>query len=182
MSNETEQGQKRGGAILRLAKAGGVVAALVVVEMVAAAMIVPSAKETEQLARELAHAAKGEEAPVADADPSPLSPADETVEVELYTDNVSRYSPESDTTLNLQVSVYGVILTSEQVEFDTHYAAHANRIKEQINLTLIGADAGDLVGAGLGLIKRQILEKTNRTIGRPMVREVVFARLNFVQR
>jgi hypothetical protein len=49
-------------------------------------------------------------------------------------------------------------------------------------LTIHGADSADLANAGLGLIKRQILEKTNRTLGRPMLREVVFTKLNFVER
>lgn len=168
--------------LARLAKALGVVSVLVVVEMVAAAMMIPSAKETEQLARDLARAAKGEETLSADDEPTPLSPVDQTVEIELFTDNVTRFNPDSDSTLNLQVSVYGVILASEEEEFLSQYDAHTHRINEQIVLTLQGAEPTDLAGAGLGLIKRQILEKTNRTIGRPMVREVVFTRLNFVER
>ena len=49
-------------------------------------------------------------------------------------------------------------------------------------MTLHAAQAKDLSDAGLGLIKRQILEKTNRALGHPMLREVLFSKFNFVER
>ena len=105
-----------------------------------------------------------------------------TKEVELLTDNITRFNPNTDTTLNVQFSVYGVVLAEEEAEFLAEFGANANRIHEQIMLTIHSAESADLANAGLGLIKRQILEKTNRTLGRPMLREVVFTKLNFVER
>jgi flagellar FliL protein len=45
-----------------------------------------------------------------------------------------------------------------------------------------GTEAPDLTNAGLGLIKRQILEKTNRALGQPLLKEVLFSKFNFVER
>ena len=100
----------------------------------------------------------------------------------LFDDNITRFNPNTDTTLNVQFSVYGVVLASEEEEFLAEFATSSNRIHEQIMLTLHAAESAELANAGLGLIKRQILEKTNRTLGRPMLREVVFTKLNFVER
>jgi hypothetical protein len=49
-------------------------------------------------------------------------------------------------------------------------------------MTLHGAESADLTDAGLGLIKRRILEKTNRALGQPLLKEVLFSKFNFVER
>lgn len=174
--------QKTLASVMRLVKAVGIVGALVAVEMVGAAMLIPSAEETEQLAKELARAAKGEEAVVDDEEAASVDAGVVTKEVELLSDNITRYNPDTDSTLNVQFSVYGVVLADEEEEFLKEFEANTNRIHEQIMLTIHAADAADLANAGLGLIKRQILEKTNRSLGRPMLREVVFTKLNFIER
>lgn len=183
MAEEQEQApKKKPSGLMGLIKGVVIVSVLVVVEMVAATMMIPSAEETEDLARDLAKTARGEET-TTDGEESLTVDLDEaTLEVELLTDSITRFNPETDATLNIQFSVYGVVLASEEPEFTEQFAANTSRIHEQIMLTLHGADTADLATAGLGLIKRQILEKTNRTLGRPLLREVVFTKLNFVER
>ena len=44
------------------------------------------------------------------------------------------------------------------------------------------AEAADLTDAGLGLLKRQLLEKTNRALGEPLLKEELFSKFNFVER
>lgn len=178
-----EKSEKKPSALGGLIKAVVIVSVLVVVEMVAAAMLIPSAEDTEALARDLARAAKGEEtAATAGDDATSTDATEETREVELLTDNITRFNPESDATLNIQFSVFGVVLAAEAEDYATQFEANTSRIHEQIMLTLHGAETADLSTAGLGLIKRQILEKTNRALGRPLLREVVFTKLNFVER
>lgn len=182
MSEELNPPRKKPSSLFRLLKAVGIIGALVAVEMVGASMLIPSAEETEQLAKKLAHAAKGDAAPFRDEANAKPEERVVTKEVELLTDNITRFNPNTDMTLNVQFSVYGVVLANEEAEFLAAFAANANRIHEQIMLTIHAAESVDLANAGLGLIKRQILEKTNRTLGRPMLREVVFTKLNFVER
>lgn len=181
---ETEKGEKKKpSAIMGLIKAAAVVTVLVVIELVAVAMVVPSAEETEELAQKLALAAKGEKVSLEESEgEETISFEEETVEVELLTDNLTRFNPETNATLNVQFSVYGVVLAEEVGDFETQFNANTNRIHEQIMLTMHGAETADLASVGLGLIKRQILEKTNRTLGRPLLREVVFTKLNFIER
>lgn len=182
MSDSNDQ-SKKSSALMGLIKAIAIISVLVVVEMVAAAMMVPSAEETEMLARELVKAASGEEAVLSEeSEETALSPDEKMVESVLLSDSITRFNPETDATLNVQFTVYGVVLEEESSLFTEHFEANKSRIHEQIMLTIHGASTADLANPGSGLIKRQILEKTNRTLGRPLLREVGFTKLNFIER
>jgi len=39
----------------------------------------------------------------------------------------------------------------------------------------------DLTDAGLGLLKRKILEKSNRILGRPLLQTIIFSEFSFVE-
>ncbi|QDT69759.1 hypothetical protein MalM25_27000 [Planctomycetes bacterium MalM25] len=183
MSEPKEKEAKKSSGLMGLVKAVVIICVLVVVEMVGATMMIPSAEETEQLARELVLAANGQEAIAAeDAEEAAFSPDDETFEVILMSDSVTRFNPETDATLNVQFTVYGVGIQEERDLFNEQFESNKSRVHEQINLTIHGASTSDLASANLGLIKRQILEKTNRTLGRPLLREVGFTKVNFIER
>ena len=67
-------------------------------------------------------------------------------------------------------------------DFEHHFENSKARIREQVTMTLHGADSNNLTDAGLGLIKRQILEKTNRALGEPLLKEILMSKFNFVER
>ena len=50
-----------------------------------------------------------------------------------------------------------------------------NRFRDQVITTIRNSQIADLADPGLGLIKRQILAKTNALLGEPLVKEVVFS-------
>ena len=43
------------------------------------------------------------------------------------------------------------------------------------------AEITDLTDAGLGLIKRRILETTNKALGKPLLQGVMFSEFSFVE-
>jgi flagellar basal body-associated protein FliL len=175
---------KSGGGWMPIIKMGAFLGVVVVVEVVAAAFMLPSAQDIEKTARALTAAQLGGDLSEVDAD-TPLDSRDvgePTVEVRLGLFNVTRYNPEKDTTMIVDFEVFGVVMFSEQHAFEEQFAKHEIRIREQVIMTLQAAEATDLRGEGLGLIKRRLLEKTNRALGRPLVREVVFSKFNFVER
>src|SRR4051794_14383803 len=86
------------------------------------------------------------------------------------------------TTLAIDFELFGIVLADDAAEFTHHFETSNARIKEQITLTMHSAESVDLTDAGLGLIKRQLLEKTNRALGEPMLKEVLFSKFNFVER
>ena len=181
--NEQEQEIPQGGGMMGLIKAVVIISVLVIVELVAASMLMPSANKTEQLAEEMARAAKGEDAQIEEEHEQIVANIEgDTVEVELISDNITRFDPEADKTLNVTFTVFGVVLIEEEAEFMTEFEANKNRVSEQIMMTMHGATTTDLTMPGLGLIKRQILEKTNRTLGKPYLNDVIFTKINFIER
>ncbi len=56
-----------------------------------------------------------------------------------------------------------------------------NRFRSQVIEEIRDSEISDLEDAGLGLIKRRFLEKSNALIGKPLLRSVVFADYTFVE-
>ncbi len=175
--------KRRLAGILPLVKAVAFVSILVVVEVVAASMFVPSAQETERLAKQYVAATQGQ---TASAEQSTTTgekkEQGEVDEVELGTFNVTHFNPAANATLSIDFELFGAVLASDEKEFHTLFEKNKVRVREQIIMTLHAADAKDLSDAGLGLLKRQILEKTNRALGQPLLKEVLFSKFNFVER
>ncbi len=183
----TTESSNRGIGLVGLLKAVAFISVVVLVEVVAASMLVPNAHDAESTARQLAAAEQGEYAddiaPTANlADDSSPQAGKETLEVDLGRFNVTRYNPENDSTLVVDFELFGVVLADEQTDFDTQFEKNKVRLREQVIMTLGGADSADLTDAELGLLKRRILEKTNRALGKPLVQEVLFSKFNFVER
>jgi flagellar basal body-associated protein FliL len=185
VSGEAPKAKSRG--LFRLVKAVAFVSVIVVVQVVVASMLAPSAKDTEKLAEELAAAANGK----ADAGHDEHEKKDEGSdahehedlhEVELGSYNVTRFNPGTNTTLAIDFELFGTVLADEAAEFEHRFEKSNARIREQITMTMHGTESADLTDAGLGLIKRQILEKTNRALGQPLIKEVLFSKFNFVER
>ncbi len=172
--------------MFRIIKAVAFVSVIVVVQIVVASMLAPSAQDTARLAHELVAASKGQSA---DAKDDQSNDAKEQAvreqdlhEVELGTYNITRFNPATNTTLAIDFELYGTVLADDLSTFQHHFETNNARIKEQITLTMHSAESADLTDAGLGLIKRQILEKTNRALGQPLLKEVLFSKFNFVER
>jgi flagellar FliL protein len=179
----------KGRRLMRIIKAVAFISVIVVVQVVVASMLAPSAKDTERLAHELVAASHGKEdaehgheESAKDSDGHDADHGEDLHEVELGSFNVTRFNPATNSTLAIDFEVYGTVLADEASEFEHKFEKSNARIREQITLTMHGADSSDLTDAGLGLIKRQILEKTNRALGQPMVKEVLFSKFNFVER
>jgi flagellar basal body-associated protein FliL len=170
--------------LLPLIKAAAFISVLVIVEVVAASMFIPSAQDTERLAKQYVAATQGQAAPIGGETPSATEPAPQGDfdEVELGTFNVTHFNPTANATLSIDFELFGAVLANDEKEFHTLLDKNKVRVREQIIMTLHGAETKDLSDAGLGLLKRQILEKTNRALGQPLLKEVLFSKFNFVER
>jgi flagellar FliL protein len=182
--DEMEVPEQRGLGLGRLVKAAAVIAVLVVVEVVLASMLIPSARDTEALAVEFVAAESGATPtnPHSETSGSAAPPAEDIREVMLGDFSVTRFDPETGKTLTVDVELHASLLAEEQQEFQQRFEQNKGRVGEQVIMTLHAADTADLSDAELGLIKRKILEKTNRALGKPLVREVLFSKFNFVER
>lgn len=172
-------------AVLSIVKAVAFVSILVIVQVVGAAMLIPSGEETAALAKRYVAAKQGDadgESTHNSDDHDAHDSGEETTEVELGTFNITHFNPASNTTLSIDFELFGSVLAADEAEFQHLLEKNKVRVREQVIMTLHAAGSKELSDAGLGLIKRQILEKTNRALGHPMLREVLFSKFNFVER
>jgi len=175
-------GDPRGSSLFAVLKVVGFVGLVVGLECLMAYFYLPSADQTESWAE----AALGG-APHGDPDDSELGAGDplekplDQVEVDLEQFSVSAFQPISNTTLRIDFHLYGIVRAEDEVEFHARLEESRHRLREQILVIMRAADLTDLTDAGLGLIKRRILEKTNDTLGKPLLRGVVFSDFSFVE-
>ena len=169
-------------AIFSIIKGVAFVSVIVIVEIVAAAMLAPSAQETAKLGERLAAAAAGETTEGHEHAEEGSDHHESLKEVALGTYNITRFNPATNTTLAIDFELYGTVLAADETEFHHLFDNSKARIREQVTMTLHGAESSDLTDAGLGLIKRRILEKTNRAMGQPLLKEVLFSKFSFVER
>ncbi len=181
----TEAAPRRLAGILKIVKAIAAISMIVLVEVVAASMFVPSAQDTERLARQYVAASEGHStlSGMPDSDsPDSTSHTEEIEELEMGSYNVTHFNPATNTTLSIDFELFGVVLAKDVVEFHELFDKNKIRVREQVIMILHAADSKVLSDAGLGLIKRQILEKTNRALGQPLLYEVLFSKFNYVER
>jgi flagellar FliL protein len=150
-------------------------------------MFLPSASETAGIAEKLAAADAAQDVEQdglasGDGSKADLLALQDMREVSLGSYHVLTYNPESGSSLNVDFELYGTVLEEEEGDFFQLYEANQIRIREQIIVTIRGTAVTDLTEAGLGLIKRKILEKTNRALGKPLLHEAIFSKFSFIER
>ena len=177
--------KKRG--LMTIIKAMAFISVIVLLEVAAASMLLPSGDETKEIADKLAAAeaarevVSGDEQAEEDAYKGTLAMRDMR-EVPLGDYHVMTYNQNTGVSMNVDFELYGTVLADEESDFFHLYESNKVRVREQILVTIRSVDVTDLSEAGLGLIKRKILEKTNRALGKPLLHEAVFSQFSFVER
>jgi hypothetical protein len=110
-----------------------------------------------------------------DADPA------EELEVDLEQFSVTARQPTSNTTMRIEFHLYGVVSNADKAEFERLLKVHQHRLRDQVLVIVRSAEGRDLADAGLGLIKRQILEKTNALLGKPILRAVIVSEFSYME-
>ncbi|MCS7305080.1 MAG: flagellar basal body-associated FliL family protein [Thermoguttaceae bacterium] len=103
------------------------------------------------------------------------------VEVDLGDFSVTSYQPISNTTLRIDFHLYGTVATEDQKAFQEALQANIHRFRDQVISVIRSAELTDLTDAGLGLIKRKILEKTNALLGKRYLKAVIFSDFSFIE-
>ncbi len=112
---------------------------------------------------------------------TPPSGTKHRVERELGQFSVTTFHPTANTTMRIDFRLYGTIDTAEAEEFEVALEQNQHRIRDQVIVTVRSCELVDLTDAGLGLIKRRILEKTNQALGRPFLKGVVFSDFSYIE-
>lgn len=152
-------------------KVGGIMLAIVVAECAVAYVLIPSASDASMIAEGIV------EGNIEEMEATAKQAAEEAKavrEIDLERHLVTIYQDEVARTLRIEFKLFGTVLEKEADEFTLLYEERMLRVKEQINLTVRTADFDALNDPRLGLLRRQILEKINRTLGKPYLRSVGF--------
>lgn len=156
---------------------------VVMLEGAVAYVLLPDASKTRAMAEETvasrSPANTGEDA----EDPGPLN-ADEIadqIEVDLGEFTVTAFQPLSNTTMRIDFHLFGTIGKNDDKEFLTLMDENLHRFREQVIMIVRGADSADLTDPTLGLIKRKVLERTSKTLGKPLLRDVIFSDFSFLE-
>jgi flagellar basal body-associated protein FliL len=155
---------------------------IVLAECAVAILVFPSANDTAALTQAMLAAPDTETDKAATEPPAEEQRDDADIkEIDLGEFDVSSYQPLSNTTLRISVHLYGTVATEDENEVLDKLEAKRQRMREQVLVILRSAELTDLTDAGLGLIKRRILEKTNRTFGAPLLHQIVFSEFSFME-
>jgi flagellar FliL protein len=154
-------------------------AAVVLAECLAAYLYLPSATETAAIAGIAADGQAPDESPPASEDREDDSL--DQIEVDLEQFSVTAYQPVTNTTLRIDFHLFGTVAAQDELEFQTLMQKNVHRFREQVIVIVRGAELTDLTDAGLGLIKRRILEKTNRILGKPVLKAVIVSDFSFIE-
>jgi flagellar basal body-associated protein FliL len=103
------------------------------------------------------------------------------IEVDLGEFNVTAYQPASNTTLRIDFHLYGTVIVADQKLFMTRLEENLHRFREQVIETVRGSEITDLTDAGLGLVKRKIMDKTNRMLGKQILQTIIFSDFSFIE-
>ena len=103
--------------------------------------------------------------------------APDEIEVDLGEFCVTAFQSISNTTLRIDFHLFGTVKTESQKEFLKLMEENKHRFREQVLVTVRGAEVSDLTDAGLGLMKRKLLDRANHTLGKPVLQTVVDQRL-----
>ena len=175
-------------------KIGGIIFAIAVSEWLLAYLYFPSTPQTSQAADTASeddsepeeHHAEGHGASKHGAHHStshgahtPILGAQQEVDLGEFT--VTGYQPVSNNTLYISFHLYGTIPHASGEEFAKRLEEAKHRVRDNVIIIIRSAEITDLTDAGLGLIKRRILETTNKTLGKPLLQSVVFSDFSFVE-
>jgi flagellar FliL protein len=154
------------------------VALVIAVECAVAYLYLPQTAETAALAGStVENIGESKTTPKKEAEKEPNS----QVEVDLGEFNVTAYQPASNTTLRIDFHLYGTVAAAEQKEFMTRLEENLHRFREQVIVTVRSSEITDLTDAGLGLVKRKIMDKTNRMLGKQLLQTIIFSDFSFIE-
>ena len=157
-----------------------VIGTIVVAECIVAMIFIPGEAQTKAMAEEKLAASTS-------TNPDPEAQQEEEdsnqpkIELSIGDYSVTAFQPVSNTTLRIDFKLFGEVEKGDLSEFSKLYENSTHRFREQVIVTVRNSDIADLTDPGLGLIKRKILEKVNRQLGKPLLKGVVFSEFSFVE-
>ena len=162
-------------------KAAAFITAVIALECAVAYFYVPNSSETAAIAgATLGIDPETGEIPRDEASQYDQEAVDQ-IEVALGEFSVTTFQPVSNSTLRIDFQLYGTIALKDEVDFFQRFEENRHRFRDQVIVTIRTADITDFTEAQLGLIRRRVLERSNRVLGKPLLRGVIFSDFSFIE-
>jgi flagellar basal body-associated protein FliL len=163
-------------------KVGGFIVAVVAIECVVAMLYIPSADATKAMAQGLVAGQSPDDLDAQAEEPATDDDRIKRVEVPLGDAfQVTSHKPTSNTTLRIDFSLYGIVLEENSDEFAELLEKNKHRYRDSVGQIMRSSEDTDFTDPGLALLKRKILEKTNRIIGKPLLESVIVSDFSFIE-
>jgi flagellar FliL protein len=117
--------------------------------------------------------------------------------VDLGKYSITSFQPASNTTLLIDFHMFGTVAADASTshapegehgaeapaddEFTRLFEKNKHRLRDQVIVIIRSAEITDFADPSLGLIRRKILEKSNRLLGKPLLEEVIFSDFSLVE-
>jgi len=150
---------------------------VIVVECAVAYMLLPDASKTRAMAADTLGSREAEESQKQAAEEE----ISDQIEVDLGEFSVTAFQPLSNTTMRIDFRLFGAIGKEDESEFLGLIDENQHRFREQVIVTVRSAEITDLTDPTLGLIKRKVLERTTKILGKPLLRDVIFSEFSFLE-
>ena len=114
-------------------------------------------------------------------EPEEVVDPSEEIEEDLEQFSVTAHQPTVATTVRVDFHLFGMVVAKDKDDFQRLLKLNHHRFREQVLVIVRSAEPADLADAGLGLIKRQILEKINALLGKPLLRAIVVSDFSYME-
>lgn len=173
-----EQTGPRGRSMMARVNLALILVVVVAVECLAASMILPDVATTAKMAGVTIPVPPNEEVdPLGEAESS----LENQIEVDLGEFQFSAYQPLTNTTKRIDLHMWGTINMEDEEIFLKLKDGNENRLRDQTLVIFRNSDASDLVDGNLGLIKRKVLETSNKILGKPLLSSVIFSDFSYME-
>jgi flagellar basal body-associated protein FliL len=194
-----EEGGKPGKPLLKKIKVLGIIATVVILQCFIISAFLPSGDEPKAHAS-TKHDAPAHDAPAHEEDHHEGAAESEQCEVDLGAFSLTVFNPNTSSNLLVDFHLFGMVAgtasasggekeagehghgektessaTGDAGKLEGLLKKNKHRFRDQIIIIVRNAQLADLTDPGLGLIKRQILTKTNALLGEPLLKGVVFS-------
>jgi len=151
-------------------------ATVILTECMLAFFLIPDADEVARKAE-----ARMTEKLQQNINPNGVEEDKKTVEFSLGTFSITSNHPESNTSLRIDFQLFGTVLQDDKSDLEEVFERVQQRLRDRVIFEIRNSNLNDLTDPGLALIKRRILEKSNRLIGKPIIQTIVIPEFSFVE-
>ncbi len=171
---------KSGGGLMGKLIIAGFMGGVIAVECLLAYLFIPTPDEVAALAEEN----MTKKLPASLATDEITASQQETknmVEIPLGDYSLTIAQRNSNTALRADFTLAGTVLASDETSFGYLMEKHPARFREIVLYEFRNSEREDLDDPELGLIKRRILERSNKLFGKPILKTLMFPDFSYIE-